>query len=142
MRLKDTKTVKAMIDRMNAQGGTEVIANYGIVIHWDSSLQDMDDDGFATITNEKDVAELNAMLENYLTTGLTPSYMCVTKKVIYGDGNYGLTTNMYLMNGTSGMGGDEQTILISLYPNFDISSEMAYLKYEDGKWQWQYPYEP
>lgn len=31
MRLKDTKTVKAMIDRMNAQGGTEVVANPELV---------------------------------------------------------------------------------------------------------------
>lgn len=31
MRLQDTKNVKAMIDRMNAQGGTEVVANPELV---------------------------------------------------------------------------------------------------------------
>lgn len=100
MRLKDTKTVKAMIDRMNAQGGTEVVANPELAgdeaaltgLEVAGTKYKVEGDGTpsvlelnvdlsgtlpvgATVEDEEDIAKLEAIKTAFLTDGtLPPTY--------------------------------------------------------------------
>ena len=100
MRLQDTKNVKAMIDRMNAQGGTEVVANpelagdeaaltglevagtkYKVggtepmstfLLHWEEDFYELPE-----VKNEENIATLNKLREQFFTLGYIPTTLTV-----------------------------------------------------------------
>lgn len=112
MRLKDIKTVKAMIDRINAkggggEGGGDNLNTYALVSgdgFWETTRTE--------ITNENDIAELEKMYNLFLGNGTIPT-------IVAGEGIEDGNTNVTVIKGYYMMSNSEGDLSIDAFEEGD-----------------------